>query len=136
MTEGKDAVQGSPTMFYDGLPTRVGHLENEMSALHEDNIRTRTAISTLGSQVATLTETMKDLATKLDVTRTRRPDMAAMAAWAGVLLMIMALVYGPMNYKIDHAQSEIGRLQEIHTENSYLQGRRDKAIELLEKESK
>jgi hypothetical protein len=127
--QSKEADVG--TMFYDGLPTRVGHLENEMSALHEDNIRTRTAISTLGSQVSTLNETMKDLAGKLDQTRTKRPDFGVLAAWAGVLLMIMASFYAPINANLNNAIVTIAELQHTHEEASYMAGRRDSQIEHL-----
>jgi hypothetical protein len=130
MTEIKDVPAGA--MFYDGLPSRVGHLENEMTALHEDNIRTREALSTLGSQVNILNETMKDLATKLDVTRTRKPDVGAMAAWAGVLLMIMALVYTPLTSKIDAVSNIVEGLQMTHEESAYDRGYRDSAISSLE----
>ena len=118
----------------DGIPTRVGHLENEMASLHEDNIRTRSAISTLGSQVATLTDTMKDLAIKLDQQRTRRPDMSAMAAWAGVLLMVGALAYAPISGRVYSAEESINSLNLQTLKHAKEAGKYEKAIDVMENE--
>ena len=91
----------------EGIPTRVGQLESMVDTLHQDSVRTQGAISGLVTQVSSLTDTMKDLAVKLDQTRTRRPDMGALASWAAVLLVIMGMTYAPLALRMSQHEETL-----------------------------
>lgn len=105
--QGKDApVQHATSPFLDGLPTRVGKLEREMGALHEDSIRTRAVVEALGTQVSAMTETLKDFGNKLDVTRTKKPEWGAMGTWAGIILVLVGMAFAPMALRMaQHEQN-------------------------------
>ena len=108
--------------FRDGLPTRVEQLETSVASLHQDSIRTQSALAALAGQVDGLSDTLRDIADKLDAQRTRRPEMGALATWAIVILTIGALAFAPVSARLSNLEEISHRGAEIMMERAEIIG--------------
>jgi len=93
------------TFARDGLQPRVEQLETSVASLHQDSIRTQSALAALAGQVDGLSDTLRDIADKLDAQRTRRPEMGALATWAIVILTIGALAFAPISSRLSNLEN-------------------------------
>lgn len=121
-TTRKDAHRAD--LFHEGLPTRVEQLETSVASLHQDSIRTQSALAALAGQVDGLSDTLRDIADKLDAQRTRRPEMGALATWAIVILTIGALAFAPLMRQQERFHERLVKQEdEIHLKLSKEEGR-------------
>lgn len=98
------------------LDFRVTRLETSVSALHEDSRKTQAAVASLGSRVGAMHTAITDIADKLDVARTKRPDMQGVAAVVGVLIIIFGLAIAPSYWRLDRAEGSLASVLAIQSE--------------------
>jgi uncharacterized coiled-coil protein SlyX len=68
---------------------QVRHQGEAVDVLHQDSIRTQGAIASIATHIDNLTDTMRSIEAKLDEHRTRKPELAGLAAVAAVILTIV-----------------------------------------------
>lgn len=95
---------------------RVSHLENTVEALHRDSVRTQAALAGLSSKVDSITNAISDLSIKLDQHRTRRPDLAGVAAVVSLILVIGGLAMAPLYQRMDRLQYRVDEMSAIQWE--------------------
>lgn len=135
MATRKDAptsAQANEDMFMHGLPTRVKQLETVVDSLHQDSIRTQGALQSLAGQVGQIAGSLKDLGDKLDIARTRKPDLGALATWAGVLILVGGMALQPTRATLSEHNVEIIRQQQVHLEDARAMGAFDARLDALE----
>ena len=115
-TTRKDAQRSDS--FHEGLPIRVEQLETSVASLHQDSIRTQSALAALAGQVDGLSDTLRDIADKLDAQRTRRPEMGALATWAIVILTIGALAFAPLMRQQERFHERLLKQKDLHLEDT------------------
>ena len=115
--------------FRDGLPTRVEQLETSVASLHQDSIRTQSALAALAGQVDGLSDTLRDIADKLDAQRTRRPEMGALATWAIVILTIGALAFAPISARLHTIESAAFTASGVLMERAQIIGAAEQELE-------
>lgn len=102
-------------MSLEGVPARVDHLERVVDSLHEDSIRTQGALAALAGQLQGLDTNIRDIASKLDIARTRKPDLGMFAAWAMVLLTICGLAFYGVAWRLGYHEVYMQELSaQIH----------------------
>jgi len=126
MGSGTDADRN---VTMEGLPVRVQHLEGVVDSLHQDSIRTQAQLSSLDMQMRNLNDTLKDFGSKLDVARTKKPDMAAFGTWATVLLMFMGMASAGFIFRMSQHERFLETLNARQIENIEIIGayKEDKA---------
>ena len=78
------------------LSQRVGTVETNVQTLLTNDASNQQTLGRVIEGVASLSDTVKDMAVKLDTARTRKPEMGAMASVAGVIIIILTLVMAPV----------------------------------------
>lgn len=119
------------SIFIEALPTRVGHLEESVKGLHQDFASMQGHMAGMAAQMTSMTEVVKDIDSKLDIARTRRPDMNAMASWAAVLLVIVGLVFGGVAWRMSTHEVTLNALETQKHAWTYEQGY-DDAVDLFQ----
>lgn len=87
------------------LEKRITTLEESVDGLHKDSIRTQGAIASIATHIDSIVETMHVIDQKLDEQRTRRPELAGLAAVAAVILSIGAYSGSIINDKLQDTKT-------------------------------
>jgi chromosome segregation ATPase len=87
------------------LEKRIATLEESVDGLHKDSIRTQGAIASIATHIDSIVETMHVIDQKLDEQRTRRPELAGLAAVAAVILSIGAYSGSIINDKLEDTKT-------------------------------
>jgi len=101
----------TPEVVTHSLEKRVGHLEESVDSLHKDSIRTQSAIASIATHIDSIVDTMHVIDQKLDEQRTRRPELAGIAAVAAVILTFMGYSGWIINDKIQATDDEVAHLE-------------------------
>lgn len=105
------------------LEPRVKQLEHSVESLHTDMGKMSSAIAGISAQVTTLAHTLDSVADKLDVQRTKRPELSAMAAVAAVILAVGGATLWPISQRIGLVEFQQQWQQQIISERGEIIGR-------------
>jgi len=78
------------------IPVRVSHLETSVHQLHVDNQKTQTALAAISQEIGAQGKALSEIASKLEETRTRKPNLSAAVAAVGVIVTISILAFSPV----------------------------------------
>lgn len=130
-TEAKGTVD---TIFLEALPHRVGQLEIASQDLAHELMVVKGMATSTDAKVTAMAELLRNVDAKLDQSRTRRPDYNALASWAGVLVIIMGLVFGGLSWRMALHESSLADIDAASSQWHYERGRNDSTHEYFEKE--
>lgn len=90
------AGAGSDRDYAQDIPVRVSHLETSVNQLHIDNQRTQTTLAGISAEQSAQSRLLGDIATKLDQTRTQKPNLTVLVSGIGVLITMSVLAFSPV----------------------------------------
>lgn len=121
-------MDGHGTGGHD-LPKRVSSLEVTVGQLHEDQVETKRMISEQALSLSALQvasdangQLLRDVAGKLDETRTKKPPWGVFAAWATVLIVIGGLAFAPINNRVASLEAAASGVSSILIDKAELMG--------------
>ena len=92
------------------LPQRVGHLESAVGEIHKEQAAQAISLANVSSNLDSLARVVGRIDVKLDEQRTKKTDVGALASWAGVILMITALLFAGFSWRMTLHENQIERL--------------------------
>lgn len=109
--------------------SRVERLERRFQDLHSEQLKHtatfQASIDALGGQMAALATVVDDVATKLDVARTRKPELGAMAAVAAVIIALGVQSLSPVNSRLERLEGAADILAQEQLRRAQIVGQFD-----------